>query len=130
MSRAPNRRFRPAPATELALWGTRYVFREHPSAPGLVFAQEGGRGIVYQVEHASDGELHGFKVFASVYRVQRLADSQLALNGLAARKGLRAAHRRVLLPQDAAAIQAPDSQLRRADAVDPRPHVVRLSADR
>jgi hypothetical protein len=108
MARTPP--FRPRAHEVIELWGTKHTFCEHPAAPGMVFAQEGGRGVVYQLSANSGASLHGLKVFASAFRVSRHQRSSKQLDQIGSRVGLAAARRRVVDPDDLIARRLPSLQ--------------------
>lgn len=100
-------RFSPKPDDTVSLFGASYTFQEHPGAPGMVFAADGGRGSVYQVKSADDSR-SGLKVFRKQFRVERLLQSSRNLDRLRHYRGLLAAHRRVVPPTDPATKTVPE----------------------
>jgi hypothetical protein len=100
-------KYSPKPGESLTLFGRQYTFQEHPGAPDMVFGQEGGRGFVYQVKSA-DGTRYGLKVFHRRFRVERLVGSSRQLNLLEIHRGLFAAKRWIVLPEDPVAKANPE----------------------
>jgi hypothetical protein len=92
-------RFEPKPNDTLILFGEQYVVQPHPSASHIAYSSEAGRAFVYQLK-GQKGDYFALKVIKPKFRSANLADSPRHLVSIEKFEGLRAANRRVVLPED------------------------------
>jgi serine/threonine protein kinase len=90
-------RFEPNPNDTLSIFGERYVVQPHPCVPRIPYSSEAGRAVVYQLKDQKS-EYFALKVFRPKFRSANLADLSQHLVRIENFEGLRAAHRRVVLP--------------------------------
>lgn len=94
--------FRPVVGQHLLIDGVKYYFAEHPSIPGMPYAQEGCHAVVYQL--IAGTERRALKVFKPRYRLPLLVSLAEGLAVFADFPGLSVCHRTVLTPQRHGAI--------------------------
>jgi len=92
-------RFEPKPNDTLTLFGEQYVVQPHPSASHIAYSSEAGRAFVYQLK-GQKGDHFALKVIKPKFRRANLADSPRHLVNIEKFEGLRAANRRVVLPEE------------------------------
>jgi hypothetical protein len=100
-------RFSPMLGESVRLFGDTFTFQEHPQAPGMTFASQGGRAMVYQVKSTS-GDKFGLKVFSATYRNELVLESCRHLKELERYPGLLAAQRRIVPVEDPIVFRVPD----------------------
>jgi len=89
--------FRPSPGDLLRVNGNSYRMAEHPSAPGIVYGQEGRQGIVYQLI-TTNGQRSALKVFKARFRAPALVAQTQQITRFANIPGLEVCAREVLSP--------------------------------
>jgi len=87
--------FRPTINDTITIEGRQYRFVEHPSAPGMVYAQQGRRATVYKLVDSSE-TVKALKVFLPHFREPRLIRVVQCLQPYASLPGLQACERMVL----------------------------------
>jgi hypothetical protein len=104
-----GQRFDPEIGDRIRLFGEphEYEFLPLPNVPHVLHAAEAGRSIVYKVRRAPDGALFALKVFLRQFRTPELAAAQGRLAPVAKLRGMRAAERRTVTPEDPAARRWP-----------------------
>jgi serine/threonine protein kinase len=94
-------RFDPQPADILHVAKQDLEFTPHPSSCiHMAYAQEGRKGIVYQVRRKADGRLFALKMFKPSFRGAYLADVARRIAPLSHLPGMIACQRTVLSRQD------------------------------
>src|ERR1700682_3279067 len=89
--------FEPEANETLGLFGEEYVIQPHPSASQLPFSSEGRRAVVCQLRN-SVSDRFALKVFKKRFRNASVLQSADSLQWLEKGDGMRAARRRILLP--------------------------------
>lgn len=87
--------YSPKPKQKITINHESFGFSEHPSAPGILYAQEGRRAVVYQLI-GEQGDLQALKVFKPRYVEPRMVSVAETLKPFATLPGLRACNRTVL----------------------------------
>jgi hypothetical protein len=93
--------FQPNPGDELIINDEVYVVGSHPAAPGIVYAQAGRQGIVYQLLDKS-GEPHkakALKVFFPKFRIPAMVYQSEHMESYGDIPGLQVCKRDVLTPE-------------------------------
>ncbi|WP_429375180.1 hypothetical protein [Paenibacillus sp. DS2015] len=93
--------FQPNPGDELFINGAAYIVGQHPVAPGIVYAQAGRQGIVYQLIPV-DGTIHeakALKVFFPKFRIPAMVYQSDNMESFSTNPGLKVCHRDVLTPE-------------------------------
>ena len=105
--------FSPRANEAIRLFGEDFTFQPHPKSlgilSGMALSWTGSRGIVYQVKN-SKGRLFALKVFYHAFRNRQIVDSSACLRKIEMLKGMSAAERRIVMPEDRAAKDKPDLQ--------------------
>lgn len=84
------------PEQEITLDRDTYTIQPHPSAPKLVFAQEGAKGTVYQVVRKRDKRVFALKVFKERFREAGMIRLSDLLAGYAQLPGMEVCSRQVI----------------------------------
>src|SRR5262252_6833494 len=87
--------FEPRAGTILAIQNVLYQVKDHPSAPGMPYAQEGRAGVVYQLG-AESGSSLALKVFKTSFADANLPDLGRRLQPFSSIPGLAACEHVVL----------------------------------
>lgn len=93
--------FQPQPGDTIIIHDTEYRFGEHPAAPGLVYAQAGRQGVIYQLlpPQGNAVEAKALKVFNPKYRAPSMVYQSELLESYSELTGLRVCSRSVLTPE-------------------------------
>ncbi|WP_289355900.1 hypothetical protein [Paenibacillus sp. S-12] len=93
--------FQPQPGDTIIIHDTEYRFGEHPAAPGLVYAQAGRQGVIYQLlpPQGNAAEAKALKVFNPKYRVPSMVYQSELLESYSELTGLKVCSRSVLTPE-------------------------------
>lgn len=93
--------FQPQPGDTIIIHDTEYRFGEHPAAPGLVYAQAGRQGVIYQLlpPQGNAAEAKALKVFNPKYRIPSMVYQSELLESYSVLAGLRVCSRLVLTPE-------------------------------
>src|SRR5436309_2641994 len=97
---APSRSFDPQPNEDVVLFGEKLVFQAaFDTAFPMVDSSEGRRALIYRVRGAKGAD-QALKVFREQFQDPSLKESCEHLEPLRALEGLRAADRRIVLPDE------------------------------
>ncbi|WP_028533177.1 membrane protein [Paenibacillus sp. UNC217MF] len=93
--------FQPQSGDTIIIQDIEYRFGEHPAAPGLVYAQAGRQGVIYQLlpTRGDAVEAKALKVFHPKYRIPAMVYQSELLDTYSELPGLSVCSRNVLTPE-------------------------------
>ncbi|NJL27064.1 MAG: serine/threonine protein kinase [Thermoanaerobaculia bacterium] len=103
-------RFEPRPLQEIKLLQEEYLVEPHPKSKWMPYSAEAGRAVVYKLKSIRSGVFYALKVFKNRFRDSEVVGGAERLIKFSSIPGMKAAERRVVLPDEPLARQFADLQ--------------------